>query len=794
MTDSDPRKFGDATSWRTWDASHGKEGWSAPGWALTGDPSRYISKDDPAWKVVLFNAQNNYGDPKIHYNTDDTGSERYLVFGDGTRLPSDGTIAYHDAASGKNWIQNNNGSVTPADKDFKPSGPSFDPLGYRRTADGKMYMPVDARGNQIGPQQAFLDPGTQLHGNPADPNAILTPINKNGDYYTLDPATGRRDYFDKDGKPISETQYEAGKGTPPPANGQPQQPHPPARPPGQKAPLQSPKVSVPDGMTTPQYPDWATNDDPDIPNQMTSVIAKLYDLFGKGTPATSDLPEFPFSTDTGEKSGIDAYDAVKGDFKRIESEFDATAKAFKNAVQNSANVTKAGRDAINNAIGTFNSTAKTIKEGDWDGLLQAESKMLDSVKTEVENAAKSSQDVPSNPAGGPATPMTPAGPPTAMPPGAADPSLASPPADDAKSLKDLLGGMGGPPFGGMPMGGNPLGGLGGMNPLGGLGSPMGGGANPLAPIADAVKPLSKLASSEDKPDDKKSPITPLNSGPQNTPPAPPSAAGGGAAAQPAAAGTPGSTGGAPTPTAKPAGDTTTKPTVTLPDGKVIDAPNKQAADAAQNALDKASPGGDAAQKAYSPTGLELPGDGKNLGAKVDPSDMQPGDVLKWQDKTMVAVAPGLVADPNHPGVTHTLDDVFKDQKGFQGVFRPTATDPTLSMHTSAPPLTDPHAPPHPPAHPPAPTPPPAGQAPTPPPADHPTPAPQPPAAPPPVPAEPPPDTVALSGPGPAAAPHQPAPQPSSTVPQAAPPSPFEAAAPPPATRSTKQERIAAGAE
>ena len=40
-----------------------------------------------------------------------------------------------------------------------------------------------------------------------------------------------------------------------------------------------------------------------------------------------------------------------------------------------------------------------------------------------------------------------------------------------------------------------------------------------------------------------------------------------------------------------------------------------------------SPGGDAAQKAYSPTGLELPGDGKNLGAKVDPADMQPGDVL-----------------------------------------------------------------------------------------------------------------------------------------------------------------------
>ena len=116
-------------------------------------------------------------------------------------------------------------------------------------------------------------------------------------------------------------------------------------------------------------------------------------------------------------------------------------------------------------------------------------------------------------------------------------------------------------------------------------------------------------------------------------------------------------------------------TVTLPDGATVEAPNKQAAEAAQNAINTASPGGDAAQKAYSPTGVQLPEEGKNLGAKVDPADMQPGDVLKWQDKTMVAVAPDLVADPTQPGVTHTLEDVLKDQRGFQGVFRPTAAAP-----------------------------------------------------------------------------------------------------------------------
>jgi hypothetical protein len=775
MTDSEARKFDDATSWRTWRPSLGHpQALSTPGWALPGDPDRYISKDDSAWQAVLSRAQTAYGDPKIHYNTNDPTSERYLVFGDGTRVPSDGTIVYHDAASGKNWIQNHDGSVTLAGRDFKPTGMPFMPAGYRSGPDGNMYMPVDDHGNQIGPQQPSLPAGSQFHGNPKDPNGIWTPINKNGDYYTVDPATGRIDYFDKNGNPISKTNYETGTA--------------PKPPPRQPAPLQSTKVAVPEGMTAPQYPKWATDVDPDIPNQMTGVIVRLYELFGSGKPATSALPEFPFSTDTGEKSGIDAYDHVKGNFKRIESEFDAAAQAFRTAVKNSANVTKAGRDAINNALGTFNSTVSTIPEGNWDALLQAESKLLATVTSEVENAAKSPQEVPANPAGGPTSPAVP---PSGMPPGAGAPSPTDqPPPGDTRNLKDLLGGMGSPFGAGMPMGANPLGGLGGMNPLGGLGgtNPLGGGGgNPLAPLSDAVKPRAKLAKADtDKNDEKKSPITPLNPGS----PAPLPAATPGGAGAPA----PGSAGAAPAATATPAANATSKPTVTLPDGKVVEAPNRQAAAAAQNALDHASPGGDAAQKAYSPTGLELPGDGKNLGAKVDPSDMQPGDVLKWKDKTMVAVAPGLVADSTQPGVTHTLDEVLKDQKGFQGIFRPTATDPTLSLHTSAPPLTDPHTPPHP-AGPPSPGNPPAA----PPPPDHPRPPPQspPPASPSaPVPAEPPPSGVPLSGPGPVTprGPQMPAPQPSATVPQLAPPSPYESAAPPPARRSTRNERIAAGIE
>lgn len=788
MTDN---KFSDLTHWEPLQTVGFGMGWS-PGWRPEGQ-SWNIGTNDTYWDTVLGRAREAYGDPNIRFdNTDDTSSGRHLVFGDGTRLPADGTLAYRDSASNQNWINNGDGTFTKADENFQPVGQPFPPAGFRRMADGK-YAPVDARGNQVGPLHSQAPPN--FPGSPAWHHSpltdLFTPVNANGDYYEIDPATGQHKYFDKSGNPISKEKYFAGAPSPQQTpNGQP------APAPGAKPPLQSTQVSVPEGMSTPEYPAWATDIDPDVPNQMTGVVVRLYELFGSGTPATSELPEFPFSTDTGEQSGIDAYDNVKPDFKRIESEFDAAAQAFKTAVQNSANVTQAGRDAINNAIGTFNSTAKALDEGDWDGLLQAESTLLDTVKTAVENAANTQQNVPSNPAGGPPTPMGPAGAPApGMPPAAGDPSLSAPPADDKKSLEDILnGGMGSPFGGGMPMGGNPLGGLGGMNPLGGLGgggNPMGGGGNPLSALSDAAKPLSKLSETDTgKPDDKKSPITPLNAGPQNAPPPP--AAPGATPAEPAAVAgaTPGPAGAnnqqaTATPASNPSG---AKPTVTLPDGKVIEAPNKQAADAAQNAIDKASPGGDAAQKAYSPTGLELPGDGKNLGAKVDPSDMQPGDVLKWQDKTMVAVAPGLVADPSEAGKIHTLEEVFKDQKGFEGVFRPTETDPTLSTHTSAPPLTDPQAPPQQPGQtPPGPAAPPSEEAP-----------PREPQTPPPtsVPAEPPPDSVPLSGPGPAGAPapQQPAPQPSSTVPQAAPPSPFEDDAPPPATRTTKHERIAAGLE
>lgn len=447
----------------------------------------------------------------------------------------------------------------------------------------------------------------------------------------------------------------------------------------------SEEPTVPEGMTPLRYPAWATTTDPDIPHQLTAVAVRLYELFGSGTPATTSLPEFPFSTATGAGSGIDAYDQLKAKFQRIESEFDAAAQAFKKAVQDSAFRTQAGRDAINDAIATFNTTAAALDEGDWDGLLQAESTMLTTVKGQVSSAA--SQGVPLPP-GVDTPPLDPSQgiplpgvdtAPAGLPPAAPRTSDAG--TDDAGGLAGLLSTLGGgaSPFGagGIPMGGSPLAGLGGLNPLGGQGNPTGGsGGNPLAALSNAIKPLSTRTEADAGTGGgaEKSPIAPLNLGPQNPPPtaAPPAEVPVLSEQEKPAR---------PTPTAE------TRATVTLPDGTVVDAPSTQAAHAAQNALDKASPGGDAAQKAYGPTGLDFPGhDGKNLGAKVDPSAMQPGDVLKWQDKTMVAVGPHLVADPSEPGVTHTLDAVFKDQNGFEGIFRPTDATAAPPDPPQAPPV------------------------------------------------------------------------------------------------------------
>ena len=107
------RTFGDLTFWHHLQPVTIGGGWD-PGWRpAEGAFSPNIARADAYWGEVLQRARTAYGDPNMGFNTDDPGQDRYLVFGDGTRVPSDGSLAYHDSASGTTYLLNTDGSVSP---------------------------------------------------------------------------------------------------------------------------------------------------------------------------------------------------------------------------------------------------------------------------------------------------------------------------------------------------------------------------------------------------------------------------------------------------------------------------------------------------------------------------------------------------------------------------------------------------------------------------------------------------------------------------------------------------------
>jgi hypothetical protein len=196
------KQFDDRTHWDSWDAAHGTEGWSQPGWALPADPTHYISKGDPYWGQVLDKARHTYGDPHIRYDTDSAGQARHLVFGDGTKLPDDGTVIYHNGDTKQDWAQNEDGTTSLIGTDGKP-GPGVPPAGYRKLDD--QYVPINADGHQVAPLLGGV-PNSD-NGFYTDPSTgVLTPKNADGDYYTLGPE-GQKSFFDKTGAPITEDRY-----------------------------------------------------------------------------------------------------------------------------------------------------------------------------------------------------------------------------------------------------------------------------------------------------------------------------------------------------------------------------------------------------------------------------------------------------------------------------------------------------------------------------------------------------------------------------------------------------------
>lgn len=699
-----------------------------PGWRPPGQ-SWHIGTGDDYWDRVLEKARIAYGDPNIRYDTDINTEDRHLVFRDGTRLPTDGTIVYRNTDTDQTWIQNNDGTVALRGPDGNPVGVPVTPADYHQL-NGK-WFPVDKDGHQIGPQVDSPPPS-----------------------------------FDKD--------RAAGDGGTPKVGPSP--------------------VDTGD-MEKPVYPDWATKADPDIPNQMTAILVELYQMFGKGQPVGGDLPEFPFNVNHGAGSGIDNYDAVKVQFLALADEFNKAVTAFNKAIADSEFDRNEGKRAIDSAIRDFNTKVTILADGDWTNLLSAETRLIESAKKTVADAAAAVRDLPGTPGGDMA--------------GTSWPSDSGVPLNNGTSVFPMDNGTGVSPMGTGQYPSSPViptgntttknaddlvsrllpslaaglgantwantAGQGLTNPLSSALSGLGGLGNLGASIGASAKPIDRLEDDEDdeKDDEERDkaveplapPVTPTQS-PQHAPAVHAGATGeNDGTAQPVSA--------------VAAGTPAPKTTVILPDGREIEAPNAQAAEAARNALADNDGSGDAAQKAYADTGVEIPSDGKNPGAKVDPSDLQAGDIAKWQDKTMVAVGPGLLAVPGQPGEVVTVAEALKDSTGFHGFYRPWEVDPTLSSPTSAPPLIDLSTPP------PSSVPEPPndnGSTPGTPPADQSQPEPQKP------------DTRQQdSPPRPSTAPASRADAESSPEPQPAPPSPF-AASPeiPPATRTTKQERIAAG--
>src|SRR3984893_4139537 len=181
-----------------WDHDPGGVRAGGAGWAPPG-ADYFIDRADPYWGRVLDKARNAYGDPNMHFSTDSVGQERRLVFGDGTAVPRDGSLAYRDAANDKTYLLNNDGTVSPLDPNGTVGQP-VSPAGFRRTAQGN-YAPIDSMGHQVAPLTT-APPATPNGYH--DENGVLTPKNERGESYVDDPATGKRTYFDAAGRPITD--------------------------------------------------------------------------------------------------------------------------------------------------------------------------------------------------------------------------------------------------------------------------------------------------------------------------------------------------------------------------------------------------------------------------------------------------------------------------------------------------------------------------------------------------------------------------------------------------------------
>jgi hypothetical protein len=606
------KQFDDRTHWGTWDANNGTAGWSQPGWALPSDPTHYISMDDPYWGQVLEKARHTYGDPHIHYDTDSDGQDRHLVFGDGTKLPDDGTVIYHNCDTKQGWAQNDDGTTSLIGPDGKP-GPGIPPAGYRKLDD--RYAPINDHGQQVAPLLGGV-PNSD-NGFYTDPkNGVLTPKNANGDYYTLGP-DGQKSFFDKTGAPITEDQYKD-SATP--------------RRLGSADP----------GMDTEQQQS----------GQGADAIKKMHDeLHGQYTKisdADERFSEVLLNAHATNAAGRDKLNSIQ--------------QKIVGAVNDPTMVldTPAGERAFLTFL-----RAETAEVNDLvaSGALAADDQSKVAQATAALFACGGDGSDPDQPgpppASAPASAPAPAPDPGATDPGAApgdpDPGLGPAPQMPDPDLGLDPGGMGGAdPFSSLSSAlPGALGGLGGLSsPLDGL-SGLGSSLGDLG--GDHGHPSDSDDSGSANKDDNKSSDT-------TTPAATPAAA-----APPAA--TPGQLdppngtavpGQPPAPLVPPAG---ASPTVTLPDGSMGTARSAQVASAVRDYL-----AGTPVDAAYRQNGLQLPPPGTPITNPVDTNSLTCGDVAMFKDhyEPVLSSVKGY-----HNGQVVALGSV-SSSPDFMGFFNPAA--------------------------------------------------------------------------------------------------------------------------
>ena len=164
---TDARKFDELVSWHAKPVAGVGMGWD-PGWRADGERLPPTSAPRTRTGTRCWTRPKRLGgDPGMRFNTSDPSADRYLVFSDGTRVPTDGSLAYRD--NGNTYVMNNDGSVSLLGGDGKAGQPFFPE--FRRNEAGQ-YVPVNAQGQQVAPLAAS---------------------------YVDDPATGKRTYYNANG-------------------------------------------------------------------------------------------------------------------------------------------------------------------------------------------------------------------------------------------------------------------------------------------------------------------------------------------------------------------------------------------------------------------------------------------------------------------------------------------------------------------------------------------------------------------------------------------------------------------